>query len=240
MRLPRLTFPGMTQNVVLRANNREQAFKTDHDYRVCIDYLHQSCEKYKCAVHAYVFMPDHMHLLVTSAQKCGVGKMLQLFSRQYVQYFNRHYNRSGSLWSGRYKSALVDRVQYGIDCCRYIETNPMRSMLVGHPGEYQWSSYNFHAEEGQDSLVSPLNEYLSLGINKLSCSNHYKKLCDIPLDKKTCRLIQSETDRSRVIGNESFLQEVENLLGVDLSIKSRGGDRRSDGYRRLASSCVNS
>ena len=88
-------------------------------------------------------MTNHVHLLVSPTAVDGLSKMMQTLGRYYVQYFNHHYKRTGTLWDGRYKSTLISSDQYLFSCMRYIELNPVRAGMVEHPSEYPWSSYHW-------------------------------------------------------------------------------------------------
>jgi putative transposase len=86
-------------------------------------------------------MTNHVHLLVEPAQAGDLGRFMQSVGRQYVRYINDTYQRSGTLWEGRWKSAVISRDEYVMMCSRYIALNPVRAGMVRPPGEYRWSSY---------------------------------------------------------------------------------------------------
>ena len=135
-RLPRFVLVGHPQHVIIRGNNREAIFYADDDYQFYLEKLKQACNKHRCNVHAYVLMTNHVHLLITPDKEDGISKAIQMLGRYYVQYFNYTYNRTGILWEGRYKATLVDSERYALSCYRYIELNPVRADMVGHPAEY--------------------------------------------------------------------------------------------------------
>ena len=144
-RLPRLNLPGIPQHVIQRGNNRHVCFYTEQDYTVYLSKLKEYSEKYQVAVHSYVLMTNHVHLLMTPEEGNGVSKLIQSLGRYYVRYVNKTHGRTGTLWEGRYKSTLVDSENYFLTVSRYIELNPVRADMVGHPGEYPWSSYQKNA-----------------------------------------------------------------------------------------------
>ena len=129
-RLPRLFVPGCSHHVIQRGNNRTACCYDNRDYAFYINELQASAEQFGVAVHAYVLMTNHVHLLVTpdAAQSCG--KMMQSLGRKYVRYINTTYQRSGTLWEGRYKSTLVDTDSYLLVVSRYKELNPVRAGMV--------------------------------------------------------------------------------------------------------------
>jgi len=113
-RLPRFVLVGHPQHVIIRGINREAIFYADEDYRFYLDKLKQACKKHACDVHAYVLMTNHVHLLMTPHKSDGISKVVQMLGRYYVQYFNYTYERTGSLWEGRYKATLIDGEQYAL------------------------------------------------------------------------------------------------------------------------------
>ena len=144
-RLRRFALPGQPQHIIQRGNNREIIFAAEGDCRFYLDKLEEACRRFRCAVHAYVLMTNHVHLLMTPSDELGIGKVMQALGWVYVQYFNHTYGRTGTLWEGRYKSSLLDSEGYLLTCSRYIELNPVRAGMVGHPAEYPWSSYRHNA-----------------------------------------------------------------------------------------------
>ena len=152
-RKPRFNLPGVPQHVIQRGNNRESCFFDAEDYRCYLDALGHASKQCGCAVHAYILMTNHVHLLVTQERRDGVSAMMQSLGRRYVRYINDRHRRTGTLWEGRYKAALVDSERYLLACYRYIELNPVRAGMVELPGRYPWSSYRYNALGMPDSLV---------------------------------------------------------------------------------------
>ena len=132
-RQPRFLLPGHPQHVIQRGNNRQVIFADEADCRLYLDTLKEACERFACHVHAYVLMTNHVHLLMTPDCKAGIGKVMQSLGRRYVQYFDYRYRRSGTLWEGRYRAALLDTEPYLLTCYRYIELNPLRAGMVASP-----------------------------------------------------------------------------------------------------------
>lgn len=162
-RLQRLCPPGIPQHIIQRGNNRQVCFAADEDYAAYAHWLHESARKYRVAIHAWVFMTNHVHLLATPSELGGVSLMMQRVGRHYVRYFNHVYRRSGTLWEGRFKSCVVAADDYLLICQRYIELNPVRANMVGHPSDYRWSSYRCNGLGRPAQLWTPHDIYLKLG-----------------------------------------------------------------------------
>ncbi len=152
-RLPRFSLPGQPQHVIQRGNNRSIIFAADEDYIFFKDCLDEAAKRYGCDIHAYVLMTNHVHFLMTPYEGNSISKVLQSVGRRYVQYFNHAYQRTGTLWEGRYKAILIESECYLLTCCRYIELNPVRAAMVSDPGDYPWSSYCHHVRGEPDFLV---------------------------------------------------------------------------------------
>jgi REP element-mobilizing transposase RayT len=123
---------------------RQPRFHADADRRLYLTCLRQAASRHDCAIHAYVLMPNHVHLLITPAKAGAVARMMQALGRRHVRLFNDIHARSGTLWEGRYKSSPVDSETYLFTCHRYIELNPVRAGLVDNPLDYPWSSHSHY------------------------------------------------------------------------------------------------
>ena len=162
-RLPRLTLAGYPHHVIQRGNNRQPIFSTAADYVHFLALLHESAKKFEVAVHAYVLMGNHFHLLATPHTDTGLPLMMQAVGRNYVRYFNQLQNRSGTLWEGRYRSTLLQSERYLLPCMAYIDLNPVRAGLVAQAKDYPWSSHGHYAGLRSDKLVTPHPLFWALG-----------------------------------------------------------------------------
>lgn len=133
------------------------------DYEVFLESLREAKRKCHARLYAYVLMTDHVHLLVEPTHEGDVGRFMQSVGRRYVRYVNDTYDRTGTLWEGRFKSAIVSRDEYLIACSRYIELNPVRAGMVHHPRDYRWSSYHGRAMGRADNLLDEDPWYGTLG-----------------------------------------------------------------------------
>ncbi len=138
---PRMYQPDVPCHVIQRGNNREACFYSDRDYQFYLDCLEDASHRHGVRVHAYVLMTNHVHILMAPGRKNSIGLTMQSIGRRYVQFINKAYQRTGTLWESRYKASLVDKDRYLLTCMRYIELNPVRANMIAHPGEYKWSSY---------------------------------------------------------------------------------------------------
>jgi len=234
-RLPRFVIPGQPQHVIVRGNNREAIFYADADYQFYLDKLKLACDKHGCDLHAYVLMTNHVHLLITPQKKESLAKALQMIGRYYVQYFNFIYQRTGTLFEGRYKATLIDSEHYLLSCYRYIELNPVRAAMAAHPREYPWSSYAANALGADDerALLMPHNEYLLLDVDASKRKAAYRALFKTRISEKTLEDIRESTNKSWVLGNDRFKAQIEAKTRRIAAPRARGGDRKSAAYLKV-------
>ena len=183
--------PEQPLHVIQRGNNRCAIFTRDEDYFVFRDCFADASRRHDCMVHAYVLMPNHVHVLMTPRVRHGVATVMQAVGRRYVRYFNDKYRRTGSLWEGRYRATLIDSERYLLTCYRYIEMNPVRAGLVSHPHEYRWSSYGANALGQPDSLVVPHEQLCALGVDGECRQATYRALFDEVLDEQAITRIRN-------------------------------------------------
>lgn len=160
-RRPRICPAGMPQHVIQRGNNRQVCFQDLADHATYAMYLSRYQRKFEVDIHAWVFMTNHTHLLVTPGTDDALSAFMKSVGQSYAQYYNGKYERSGTLWEGRFKSCMVDSDQYFLQCQRYIELNPVKASMVEYAGDYQWSSYNCHAYGMRSKLHTPHPCYLN-------------------------------------------------------------------------------
>ena len=230
-RLPRLNIPDIPQHVIQRGNNRSVCFFSEEDYSVYLDKLKEFSIKHKVAVHSYVLMPNHVHLLVTPSTDDGVSRLIQTLSSYYVRYINQTHNRTGSLWEGRYKSSLVDSDNYFLLVSRYIELNPVRAGMVDHPSEYPWNSYHKNAEGTPIKLITPHYCYQSLGETDKLRQENYKSLFDNHIPDYTMKEITDAVNKAWVLGDDRFMKQIEDQTGQRVKPIQRGGDRKSKEFK---------
>lgn len=229
-RLPRLVIPGQPQHVIVRGNNRGDIFRTEADFRFYLEKLQLACDKHDCKIHAYVLMTNHVHLLITPQAEDGLSKLIQMLGRYYVQFYNYTYNRTGTLWEGRYKSTLIDSEAYLLTCMRYIELNPVRAGMVKHPSEYPWSSYRCNALGEIDNLVVPHIEFMRLGQSVSDRHASYRQLFKAHISEYSMNEIREATNKAWVLGTERFKRSLQKKVDRQVEPSAKGGDRKSMQY----------
>ena len=225
-RRARVTLPGIPLHIIQRGNNRQPCFFADEDYRFYLDWLGEYAEKTGCHVHAYVLMTNHVHLLLSGDEAESTGRLMKALGQRYVQYVNRTYRRSGTLWEGRYRSCLTQQENYLLTCMRYIELNPVRAGMVAHPGEYRWSSYRANAQGEADKLISPHPGYESLGSDLDVRLAAYRDLFRFELDPGLVDEIRKATNGNFALGDHRFATLIESVLGKRVTPGKSGRPRK--------------
>ena len=203
-RAPRLVVPGVPLHLIHRGNNRAATFYSPSDFQRYRETLHQASHRFRCAIHAYVFMTNHVHLLITPEDDSGPSRMMQLIGRQYVRYVNTRNHRTGTLWEGRFRSSLIDSDRYLLTCSRYVELNPVRAQMVHDADQYRWSSYRHNAFGDADPLITPHLLYSTLGTTPADRQAAYRALFQAPMEPSTLERIRRTTNRGgRLGGSES-------------------------------------
>jgi putative transposase len=208
-RQPRFIPPGTPVHIIQRGNNRAVTFRCESDFLRYRDLLHKASQRCRCAIHAYAFMPNHVHLLTTSDDEAGPSGMIQAVGRAYVRYVNSRHHRTGTLWEGRFRSSIVDTERYLLTCSRYIELNPVRARMVDVPERYRWSSYSHNAYGTSDSLVTSHRMYNALGPIPLERQEAYRALFDAPMEQPMLDQIRRATNRGKPLGDPDFCEEIE-------------------------------
>ena len=226
-RPPRLDLPGVPQHVIQRGNNRAACFFGDVDRHFYLKCLAEAAARRGCAVHAYVLMSNHVHLLTTPTQPGAVAAMLQDVGRRYVRIINNVHGRTGTLWEGRYKSSLVDSERYLLNCQRYIELNPVRAGIVGDPMEYAWSSHPHYTGARPSKFITEHAVFLSLGENGAERRREYQSICAVPLGTSVLERIRAAINTDSALGTDAFLDHVEAELGRSVRPPKRGRPPKS-------------
>ena len=205
----RFSLIGVPQHIVQRSHNLEACFLADEDYLFYLRCLKEAARSHACRVHAYVLMPNHMHLLATPRTRGGFTGMLQTVRDRYAQHIRHAYRRSNALWDGRYQASLVQPDRYLLDCYRYIEFHAVRAGIAKHPANYRWSSHAHHALGVADELITEHAKYRNLGADAGERRQAYRELSRDPLEPAVFDAIGAALNEEGVLGDEQFRQQIE-------------------------------
>ncbi len=139
---PRLLLKNACYHIITRGNQNQRVFLDGQDYEVYISRLKRYKLRYGFLLYAFCLMPNHVHLIGEPKEMVDLAKLMHGPNRSYTAYFNQKYNKVGYLWQGRFKSKVVVKDNYLIDCLNYIASNPVRANMEKTAQEYTWSSYS--------------------------------------------------------------------------------------------------
>ena len=227
-RRPRGCLPNVPLHIIQRGNNRQACFYDEQDYRFYLQWLQQYASETDCSVHAYVLMTNHVHLLLTPQRVESAGQLMKRLGQRYVQYINRTYRRSGTLWEGRFRSCLTQENDYLLSCYRYIELNPVRADMVSHPADYPWSSYQANGQGKFNELVTPHHMYEMLGSDIWQRQSAYRELFRYELESGLIDEIRVTTNGNFVLGDSTFQEQVSKVLGRRVTPGKPGRPKRNN------------
>ncbi len=208
-RLPRLTLPDYPHHVIQRGNNRQPIFASPADYQRLLDLLEENAKKFAVAIHAYVLMSNHMHLLATPQTAEGLPLMMQALGRSYVRYFNATQQRSGTLWEGRYKSTLIQSERYLLACMAYIDLNPVRAGIAARAQDYPWSSHGHHIGLRCDRLITSHALFWELGNTPFAREAAYAEMVQAGINPVQQAALTDATLRGWALGEADFVANLQ-------------------------------
>jgi putative transposase len=218
----RLCVAGQTHHVIQRGNNKQPIFFAAADRQFFLQWLAEGLTREDCALHAYVLMTNHVHLLLTTGRDDSLPRLMQSLGRRYVGYVNRRYERTGTLWEGRYRATVLDSDTYVLACYRYIEANPVRAGIVRRAQDYPWSSYRSNALGRADALLKPHATYAALGATPAARQAAYCTLCAQGVADDVVETLRDATQRGWVPGGQRFRNRIEAALGRPAGPPRRG------------------
>jgi putative transposase len=208
-RLPRLTLPGYPHHIIQRGNNRQTVFPMAADHQMFLALLDESARKFGVALHAYVLMGNHFHLLATPSTADGLPQMMQAAGRRYVRYFNDSQGRSGTLWEGRYRATVIEAERYLLACMVYMDLNPVRAGLMPEAKGYPWSSYGHYAGLRVDSLLTPHPLVWALGNTPFAREVAYAELVRAGITLEQQEQLTRSALSGWALGSEGFVSELQ-------------------------------
>lgn len=151
-RQARIAIAAQVYHVLCRGNNRERIFADDEDFATYLDLCRRYKERDGFRLYHWALMPNHVHLLLEPVDS-PLSRTMQGLQLAYTLWSHKKYRGVGHLWQDRFKSFVVERDAYLLECGRYIERNPLRCGLVADPADYPWSSYGTYAAGKQDGIT---------------------------------------------------------------------------------------
>lgn len=227
-RLPRLVVPHQPHHILQSGNDRQSIFRDADDHLAFLAWLREAARQFKVAIHAYVLLPDRFQLLASPSDSAGLGRVMQWVGRHYVPYFNAKYQRSGTLWQGRYKATVLESDRYFLVCSRYIELGAVRANMAGAPEEYPWSSYAHHVGAKADPLITDHSAYWALGNTPFDREAAYKALMHEGLSAEQTQALDVALKKGWPLGSDDFKTRLGRQTGRRVLPAKPGRPRKTD------------
>ena len=211
--------------IVQRGHNCEACFFGEDDYASYLHWLSEALAETQYALHAYVLMTNHVHLLLTPRKAEAVPRLIMSLGRRCVQYVNRTHRRTGTLWDSHYKSSVVQSDAYLLTCQRYIELNPVKAAMVTDPAHYRWTSCRHNALGKADSRLTPHSLCVAVGATDKVRQAEYRGLFRAHLDEAAIDDIRLALNQNQPLGNSRFHAQIERNNGERREPRPRGRSR---------------
>ncbi len=225
-RLPRLVIPNQLHHVIAQGHSDQAIVRDAADYLAFVNWLRDAARQSRVAIHAYVLLPNRLHLLATPADDKGLSRMMQSLGRLYVPYFNARYGRTGSLWEGRYRATVLDPAAYFVPCAHLIESQPVSTGLVPEVGVYPWSSHGHHIGDRKESWLTDHPAYWALGNTPFEREAAYRQISASPPDVAMTEKILEATRKAWALGSDEFCRRLAKLTARRLAPARRGRPRK--------------
>ena len=227
-RKARLVLANYPHHIIQRGHNRGVVFAHDGDYRYYLENLKEWKHELQCKVYAYCLMTNHVHLIIDPGDNPeNLALLMKRVAGRQTRYINRIEKRSGTLWEGRYKSSPIENDQHLLACCRYVELNPVRALLVGTPEEYRWSSYRHKVGKVLVEWLDLDPCYLSMGESDRERQKRYMTFGQETIPRDELKMIRDSIQRGQLTGSRKFIDEVERRMKVRVEFRGQGRPKKS-------------
>lgn len=228
-RLPRLSIPGELHLVLLRGHDGQPVFRDDEDRRLFLDALRDGVRQHGVQLHGYALLTDAVWLLATPGQPAALSAAVQALGRRYVANFNRRHGRSGTLWDGRYRAAVIEGERYFLPALVFLETAACRAGLAPVPRDWPWASAAHHLGARRDPLVSDHPLYWQLGNTPFDREAAYARALDAGIAEGAAAALTGACARSWALGSAPFLARLADRTSRPLGPRARGRPRKASG-----------
>ena len=171
----RVIYNGAVCHIMQRGNNKQKIFREDGDCNRFLSLIAEYKYKFEFELYNYCLMSNHLHLLVKILKKDDLSKLMQGVFQSFRFYYRKKYKYTGYLYQGRYKSKLIEKDSYMLDCARYIERNPLRAGIVKDLAQYRYSSYPLYAQGDKNCIITENPLYSDLGNDSVKRQENYKE-----------------------------------------------------------------
>jgi len=204
-------------HVLNRGNGRAEIFHKTEDYAAFLRLIIEASQRTPMRLLAYCLMPNHFHLVLRPHETGDLSRWMQWLMTSHVRRYHRHYNTSGHVWQGRFKSFPIDEDEHLLTVVRYVELNPVRAknFEATRVTDWPWSS----AGRPPDGVESPHLELDAIYPDARARLPHR-------LTNEMTAELQCSLDRGRPFGNPTWREKATKELGLESTLRPRGRPRK--------------
>ena len=215
----------VSQHILLKSIDELKLFQDEEDYKIFLQLVDELSKKFKFEIHSYTLSLTYFECLGTPKTVDSISRFIQNLSRNYVLYYNKKYQRTGTIWDGRYKASLVSK-EYLFAVMKYIEQQDSL---------YSSKEKNLFAKK--DSIVTFHPLYKALGYTDDKRVQKYKGIFFDVLDDQTKEFIKNSLEKQLVTGSVDFVKNLEKMIGISL-IKKRGRPKKQIKEKKMYKNLV--
>ena len=205
-------------HVFNRGNGKQKVFHKEQDYAAFIKLMSEAKKRYPLKIFAYCLMPNHFHLVLMPEEAINLSKWMHWLMTSHVRRYHKHYETSGHIWQGRFKSSLIQQDEHLLIVLRYVEGNPVRAGLVSFAKEWQWSSHNERIEHNY-KLVDEV---------PVDTPEEWRRYVDTPLTDKELEKLRQKLRRQSPFGDEEWTERISKEFGLESTIRPIGRPRKEE------------
>ena len=228
-RLPRYPGAGFVHHVVQHGHNRQPIALDEEDRRTWRALLGEALATTHVALHGWVLLADHFHLVLTPPVEGDVGRLMQSLGRRYVSAFNRRHGRSGTLWDGRYRASLLEPGPEVLRSLCFVDAHLHRCGATDEEA-LAGSSLGHHTGRARDPYLTDPPEVWALGNTPFERQAAYAGLVETGLATHEVLRIAAAVRRGWPLGSPGFVAGLAARTGRAAMPRPRGRPRR-DGLR---------
>ena len=221
-RQPRLVVPGQPHYLVQRGHNGQPVFIDDHDRQLFLRLLGEAATAQRVPLHAHALLASQVHLLAMPMRADSLSRMMQSLGRSYGAAFNRRHGRVGTLWDGRFRTAVLEPGARTLHCMQWIDSLEVRQGVVASAELARWSSAPHRLGLRRDPLVSDPPEFWGLGNTPFEREAAYRALLATGPDEGATSALEKAVSAGRAWGSPAFLARLSERTGRITQPRRRG------------------
>ena len=209
---------GYCYHVLNRGNARSEVFHKPGDFAAFLQAISEASVRLPMPLLAYCLMPNHFHLVVRPHGDGDLSRWMQWLLTTHVRRYLKHYGHSGHVWQGRFKAFPTQDDNHLVTVVRYVERNPLRANLVERAEDWPWSSLG--------AARAPLESQPQITHDETLRRGDWLEFVNTPMTESEAEAIRLSIRRDRPFGTENWMRTTSIKLGLESSLRSRGGQRQ--------------